>query len=259
MATRYISQACIALTLMVINGCQLSKPRLTGNDVASLENELKSLETLVAATREDLQVLNSERATQLDDVNKTLARIDGDVKRVPALISNACQTPEVAAAACEEVAALAVVTQDDKMILGQIEQIWINPPGLQLRASIDTGAASNSIHATNVTPFERDGDNWVRFELGGHGSLSGKDSADTETVDVEKKVVRLLKTSKRPVVRLRVRLGNVLDSFDFILRDRSNDNHPVELGRNFLQDIALVDVGKQFVQPSVGPTKVTDP
>jgi len=248
MVTRHISKACIALALLAGSGCQLTKTRLTGDQVAILEAEINKLETLVTATRADLQSLNSERASQLQDVNNQLAQIDGDVKRVPGLITSACQTPEAAAAAaaCNEVAVQPVLSQDDKIILGQVENLWINPPGLQLRASIDTGAASNSIHATNITPFERDGEDWVRFELS-----KPDDSSTTATVEVEERVVRLLRVSKRPVVRLRVRLGDVLDSFDFILRDRSKEDHPVELGRNFLQDIALVDVAKQFVQPSV--------
>jgi len=254
MAIKHLSRACLALMLLAASGCQLSKARLTGSDVANLENELKSLETLVAATREDLQKLNSERSSQFEDVNKQLAVIDGEVKQVPALISNACETPEIVTTACEEVTAQTVVSQDDKMILGQIEHLWINPPGMHLSASIDTGAASNTIHATQVTPFERDGDDWVRFELGSHASRSAE-----STVEVEKKVVRLMRVSKRPVVRLRVKLGNVLDSFDFILSDRSKDDHPVELGRNFLQDIALVDVGQQFVQPRVKSAKAPQP
>ena len=262
MATRQFSQALIALALFALSGCQLTKARLTGDDVAILESEIKNLESLVAATREDLQTLNSERSSQLQDVNNQLAELDGDVKRWPGLITEACQQPEIAVVACDDVTVQTLISQDEKMILGQVEDLWINPPGLHLRASIDTGAASNSIHATNITPFERDGENWVRFELSEPSDPltndSSSNSASTEAesntsnvVVVEEKVVRLLRISKRPVVRLRVRLGNVLDSFDFILRDRSKENHPVELGRNFLQDIAVVDVAKQFVQPPV--------
>ncbi len=257
MATRHFSQALIALALFALSGCQLTKARLTGDDVASLESELKNLEALVTATREDLQSLNSERSSQLQDVNKQLAELDGDVKRWPGLITDACQQPETTAVACDDTAVQTLISQDDKMILGQVEDLWINPPGLHLQASIDTGAASNSIHATNITPFERDGEDWVRFELSKPGNSSTSNASTdagsnaSDSVVVEEKVVRLLRVSKRPVVKLRVRLGNVLDSFDFILRDRSKEDHPVELGRNFLQDIAVVDVAKQFVQPRV--------
>jgi len=250
MATRHFSKAVMALALLALSGCQMTKARLTGDQVAILESELKNLESLVTATREDLQTLNSERSGQLQDVNNQLAKIDGDVKRWPSLISDACQQPEATVAACDDVAVQTPTSADDKMILGQVEDLWINPPGLHLRASIDTGAASNSIHATNITPFERDGEDWVRFELSETNATDVSSNAE-DPVEVEEKVVRLLRVSKRPVVRLRVRLGNVLDSFDFILRDRSKEDHPVELGRNFLQDIAVVDVAKQFVQPRV--------
>ena len=55
------------------------------------------------------------------------------------------------------------------------------------------------------------------------------------------------------VVRMRLVLGNVQDSFDFTLADRSHLENVMILGRNFLTDIAVVDVGKQYVQPLPTP------
>lgn len=245
-----VKAIALSAALLLTGGCQLTKPMLNDDNLVGLEAEFKALESLVAATRNDVQDLNNKQADQLSDLNKRLKVIDGGVKQVPTLISNACQRPETVQAACDDSAMQVVVSQDEKMILGEAEHLWIGPPGLYLTASIDTGTTSNSIHATDVTPFERDGEDWVRFELG-----SKDQRKEDEAVVVEKKVERLLRVSKRPVVRLRVKLGNVFDSFDFILSDRSDDDHQVLLGRNFLQDIALVDVGKQFVQPRTESTE----
>jgi len=241
--------ALLVVTLgLALSGCQLTSKPLgsTGtSELASLEAELDRLETLVTATRADLENLSIAQKEGLDAVSTRLGTIDGGVKRVPGLIETACQRPEAATVICEEVAPASVVTNDDKMIVGEVEHLWIDPPGLALTARIDTGSANNSIHALDVTPFERDGDDWVRFNL----QKPDESKPADKPLTVERKVVRLMRNSKRPVVRLRVRLGNVLDSFDFILADRSTSTHAVELGRNFLQDVALVDVGKQFVQP----------
>ena len=51
------------------------------------------------------------------------------------------------------------------------------------------------------------------------------------------------------MVRLRIALGDVRDSFEFILTERERSSHVIQLGRGFLQDVALVDVGRQFIQP----------
>jgi hypothetical protein len=48
---------------------------------------------------------------------------------------------------------------------------------------------------------------------------------------------------------MQVRLGDVQDSFWFVLTDRAEASHQVVLGRSFLKDIALVDVGARYVQP----------
>ncbi|MBQ1557853.1 MAG: ATP-dependent zinc protease, partial [Pseudomonas sp.] len=42
---------------------------------------------------------------------------------------------------------------------------WINLPELGiigLRAKIDTGASTSSLHASDIQPFQKDGEDWVR-------------------------------------------------------------------------------------------------
>jgi hypothetical protein len=60
-------------------------------------------------------------------------------------------------------------------------------------------------------------------------------------------------STRRPVVDLRVRIGDIQDTFEFSLSGSSDLDHQIVLGRNFLKDIALVDVSKRFVQPPYRP------
>ena len=55
-------------------------------------------------------------------------------------------------------------TFDQLSVIGLRE--WIAFPELGmvgLRAKIDTGASTSSLHASDIVPFERDGEKWVRF------------------------------------------------------------------------------------------------
>ena len=59
---------------------------------------------------------------------------------------------------------LPVKTFDQLSVIGLRE--WIAFPELGmvgLRAKIDTGASTSSLHASDIVPFERDGEKWVRF------------------------------------------------------------------------------------------------
>ena len=54
----------------------------------------------------------------------------------------------------------------NKLIVGSEE--WCSLPGLGLpaiKARVDSGAATSSLHAFNIVPFQRDGDQWISFEV----------------------------------------------------------------------------------------------
>jgi hypothetical protein len=54
-------------------------------------------------------------------------------------------------------------------------------------------------------------------------------------------------TSRRVVVKLWVTLGSIHENSEFSLADRSQMTNPVLLGREFMRDIAVVDVSKQYI------------
>lgn len=133
-----------------------------------------------------------------------------------------------------------------KEIIGAIEWIYMNPPGRHFRARVDSGAETSSLSASEVTEFERDGDDWVRFTF-------QHDSAD-EPVGFELPITRTVlirqvssdTAMRRFVVELDIRLGQKLQTTEFTLTDRSNMTYPVLLGRAFLMDLYVVDVSRSY-------------
>ncbi len=73
--------------------------------------------------------------------------------------------------------------------------------------------------------------------------------------------VRIIQASaddpdRRPVVSLTIRIGRLTEKAQFTLTDRSEMEYPVLLGREFLQDIAVVDIARENVQGDpVRPTE----
>lgn len=94
-----------------------------------------------------------------------------------------------------------------KLVMGWLESIFIKPWNRRLTAKLDTGAKTSSLHASQIEHFTKDGDDWVRFNLG--------DLEDTKSppILVERPLVRTVnikckgedcQPSKRDVVALTV-------------------------------------------------------
>lgn len=204
----------------------------------STDNQIAQLSQLVESDRQSGQAAVDELRKDVSQLPKALARVCAPVR-------------SARAPACPPAAM--VVTSDDKVLVGELEHVRLDPPGVDVVARIDTGASSSSLHAIDIVGFERDGDDWVRFSI----------AHDDKEKEIERPVVRQVRVIQqadkegqvRPVVQMRVRIGNINDSFEFTLADRSHLNHQLILGRNFLTDLAVVDVARQFVQPRIEAPK----
>lgn len=238
----------LAVTAILLGGCASLPSGLPGSNIEALRAEVDELQTTLANTQKSLLMFSAAEADQRAAVNDELQALDKHLARLPGRVSAACKQAEAAPAqACRE--AQTVIKIDDRMVVGDLEHVWLEPPGISLTARIDTGAESSSVNAQNLVEFERDGEDWVRFEW----------ALASETITIERPIERYVRIvqqadpegTRRPVVSLRLRIGDVANDFDFSLADRSHLDHQMNLGRNFLTDIAVVDVGRQFVQPAI--------
>lgn len=133
----------------------------------------------------------------------------------------------------------------EKLIMGWLESIFLRPWNLRVTAKLDTGAKTSSLHADHISHFTKEGEEWVRFTL---------DNEEKSPVVVERPLVRTAyikehdsRSSKRDVVTMKLCKNGKEYETEFTLGDRSNFNYPVLLGRNFLQEVAIVDAAHTFL------------
>jgi hypothetical protein len=138
------------------------------------------------------------------------------------------------------------------VVLGSVEQVHLDILDRSFDARVDTGAVTSSLSASDIQAFERDGKQWVKFKL-----LDDKSSKENDRW-IEAPVIRHVKIrqstsdkmERRAVVELWIRVGKIHEKAQFTLADRSQMTHPILLGREFIKDIALVDVSQQYILSS---------
>lgn len=118
-----------------------------------------------------------------------------------------------------------------------------------IRAKIDTGASSSSIHATHIEYFTLGDREMVRFQIHPHQ----RNINDTVTVEAPLMEHRPIKSSNgqkqiRPVIETRIQLGQHLWAIELNLTNRSLMGYRMLLGRQALRRRFLVDAHKSFLQ-----------
>lgn len=134
-------------------------------------------------------------------------------------------------------------------VLGWVETVAISPWEVQVKAKLDTGALTSSLHATEIERFERDGEKWVRF------IVNVEDQRHEEMAErmFERPLFRnvILRgaggTDRRPVVLMDICVGSKIYEEQFSLEDRSDMIYPMLLGRRTIQHLGVVDVTRTFL------------
>ncbi|MGL5030010.1 MAG: ATP-dependent zinc protease family protein [Aeromonas sp.] len=131
---------------------------------------------------------------------------------------------------------------------GWIEKGLILPIKVAVKMKLDTGALSSSLDARSIVHFERNGQQWVRFMLMVNDMNSGK----RVTHQFERRVERTVTVrgaggiDTRPLVTMSICVGRKVFKEGFTLRDRSEMNYPVLLGRSLLDQLGPVDTRRTF-------------
>lgn len=128
---------------------------------------------------------------------------------------------------------------------------WVTMPELGnavTKAKIDTGARTSALHAYYVRPFERDGQNWVRFGLHPRqGDTENQIECEAPVVDRRQVTDSGGHKELRYVIATPLKLGNTQFDAEITLTDRENMRFRMLLGRGALKPRFVVDSQRSFV------------
>lgn len=132
----------------------------------------------------------------------------------------------------------------DLPIIGRVEFVQVEPPGLRLEGLIDTAAAISTISASDISLLEKDGERYVRY------SLLDPDTGEAHLLEAPLRRRSMVQhadgsTTRNYVVLMWLALGDSRARVEVILSAKTGMAYPLRVGRNLLTDFAIVDVSRQ--------------
>ena len=140
-------------------------------------------------------------------------------------------------------------TSDPGLRIGWRE--WVSLPDLgieTIKAKVDTGARTSSLHAFNLQEFRRDGRDMVRFEV----HPEQKSTRHASLVEARLHDRRTVKSSTgdtqvRPVIRTRIEILDRCWEVELTLTARDEMGFRMLLGRQAIRGRFAVDPGTSFL------------
>lgn len=141
----------------------------------------------------------------------------------------------------------------EQQVFGWVEKVRLLPLSANIYAKLDSGALTSSMHAQDIKLFKKGGEDWVRFRI----EVEDVDTGKTISKRLERPLHRDISLrgaggrDERPVVLLKLCIGDAIYEEEFSLRDRENMHYPALLGRRTIQHLGLLDVTSTFrVKPA---------
>lgn len=142
-------------------------------------------------------------------------------------------------------------------LYGRYELVTLPALGKTLKAKMDTGAMTASLSATDIEPFERDGQDWVRFRLAVDGAqdtlyehpLVRIAEIKKRTEEGDQSGTQDVAYSQRPVIEMPVCLGGEQRNIEVNLTDRSTFSYPLLIGASAMREFGVaVDPAARYTR-----------
>jgi hypothetical protein len=137
----------------------------------------------------------------------------------------------------------------DLITLGWRERLALPELGISmLKAKLDTGARSSSLHVDTLESFRRDDVTWLRFTM--HTSRRQPADVCCEVPALDRRTVTDTggRRTERWFIRTQVQLAGQCFSIDINLTDRRHMLFPLLLGRSALTGRFVVDTAISYTQ-----------
>jgi hypothetical protein len=146
------------------------------------------------------------------------------------------------------------------IVLGWRERLALPELGIGLlKAKLDTGARSSSLHVDTLETFQSRGDTWLRFTLSIRRRHPFEISCEAPALDRRVVTDTGGRRTERWFIRTQVTLAGQSFSVDVNLTDRRHMLFPLLLGRSALMGRFTVDPALSYSQsrPSVVATDIS--
>tara|TARA_S200000501_G_scaffold98921_1_gene92363 strand:- start:347 stop:778 length:432 start_codon:yes stop_codon:yes gene_type:complete len=115
-----------------------------------------------------------------------------------------------------------------------------------IKAKMDTGARTSSLHATHISESDNSGKKYVTFRLKNIGN-----NTKYKFFKSELKEWRIVKNSGgdeeyRPVINTKIKIGKKTMNIELTLTQRSRMSYEMLIGRTALRKKFLIDSGKSY-------------
>lgn len=149
---------------------------------------------------------------------------------------------------------------DNKVILGSEE--WCSFPDLgipAIKARVDSGAKTSSLHAINIAPFVKNDIKWVKFDINPIQN-NVRTIIHCEAPLIDKRIVKSSSgfREQRYVIQTILKLGNQTWEIEMTLTNRDSMGFRMLLGREAMIGRVIVDPEKQYLLESPTEDDLTE-
>ncbi|MGC4039562.1 MAG: 30S ribosomal protein S6--L-glutamate ligase [Flavobacterium sp.] len=148
----------------------------------------------------------------------------------------------------------------DKIILGSEE--WCSFPELgipAIKARVDSGAKTSALHAINISPFVKDDENWVKFDINPIQN-NNKTIIHCQAKLIDKRIVKSSSgfREQRYVIQTNLSIANELWPIEVTLTNRDSMGFRMLLGREAMSGRILVDPEQKYLLEQPNAEKLKD-